>query len=384
MRILAVGGGSGGHVTPVVAVLRELKKRDSSIEIRFWCDRKFSPQARGIVHTFDETIPVEAIVSGKLRRYHHLKWWQHFTIPSVLFPNIRDIFLVAIGFLQSFIKLLIWRPDVMFTKGGFVCLPAGIAARLLKIPLVIHDSDSHPGLTNRILARWATAIATGAPLHFYPYDKKISHYTGIPVADEFHPYSDQERAEIKTELGFDPKKPLLVITGGGLGAKHINDAVIKRLSALTELSSVLLLSGTEHYDELRALTPKDNPHFQLVAFLSEGMAQALGAADVVVSRAGATTILELSALARPTILIPGARFTGGHQLKNAAVYAEANAVEIIDEDELVANPQLLVDTLGSLLANPKRREELGRAFHAFIRPNAASDMADIILKVVKR
>jgi len=109
--------------------------------------------------------------------------------------------------------LLLWRPDVMFAKGGFVCLPAGIAARLLKIPLVIHDSDSHPGLTNRILAKWATYIATGAPLHNYPYDKKITHYTGIPVREEFRPYNEEERKEVKRVLGFDESRPLVVVTG---------------------------------------------------------------------------------------------------------------------------------------------------------------------------
>ena len=177
MKILAVGGGSGGHVTPVVAVLRELKARDQSAEIRFWCDRKFAPQAKSIMHHFDDTIPVQPIFSGKLRRYHTLPLWRQLLRPvTIVFPNLRDIFFVVCGFVQSFFKLLVWRPDVVFTKGGYVCLPVGLAAKILRIPLVIHDSDAHPGLTNRVLSRWATAIATGAPLEYYPYPKKISRY----------------------------------------------------------------------------------------------------------------------------------------------------------------------------------------------------------------
>jgi UDP-N-acetylglucosamine--N-acetylmuramyl-(pentapeptide) pyrophosphoryl-undecaprenol N-acetylglucosamine transferase len=385
MKILAVGGGSGGHVTPVVAVLRELKRRDSSVEIHFWCDRKFAPQARGIMRHFDAAIPVETIVSGKLRRYHNLPLWRQLLRPvSIVGPNIRDMFLVVCGFIQSLYKLLRWRPDVVFTKGGFVCLPVGMAAKLLNIPLVIHDSDAYPGLTNRVLARWAIAIATGAPLKFYPYPKDRSRYVGIPIGDAFVPESDLRRKELKAALGFDVKRPLVVVTGGGLGARRLNDAVTKCLDSLLGVTQLLLISGNDQYDELRALTPRDDPRFQLHAFVSGDMAALLGAADVVVARAGATTILELAALARPTILVPNGYLTGGHQLKNAAVYAEKGAVEVLDEHELDATPQLLVDRLETLLANPARLREMSAAFHEFAMPHAAAAMADMIIAAAKQ
>lgn len=327
-------------------------------------------------------MPVETIISGKLRRYNNLPLWRQLLRPvSIVGPNIRDAFLVFVGFLQSYFKLLRLRPDVVFTKGGFVCLPVGMAARALKIPLVIHDSDAHPGLTNRVLAKWAARIATGAPLKFYPYPKSITTYVGIPVGATFRPFTDVQRKELKTTLGFDAKLPLVVVTGGGLGAQRINNAVVKRLDDLLGITQVVLISGAGQYDELRALTPQNDSHFQLHAFVSDGMAEVLGAADVVVTRAGATTTLELAALAKPSVLIPNGYLTGGHQLKNAAVYAESGAVEIIDEHELDANPQLLVDTLGSLLANPARLREMSAAFHAFAKPHAAEDMADIIRSV---
>jgi UDP-N-acetylglucosamine--N-acetylmuramyl-(pentapeptide) pyrophosphoryl-undecaprenol N-acetylglucosamine transferase len=384
MKILAVGGGSGGHVTPVVAVLRELKKRDESVEIRFWCDRKFAPQARSIMHHFDDTVPVETIFSGKLRRYNDLPLWRQLLRPvSIVLPNIRDAFLIGLGFLQSLVKLRSWRPDVVFTKGGFVCLPVGMAAKVLKIPLVIHDSDAHPGLTNRVLAKWAAKIATGAPLKFYSYPSEIARYVGIPINEEFKPFTLEKRQKIKESLGFDPKKPLVVVTGGGLGAQRINTAVAKRLDALLGITSLVLISGTSQYDELRATTPKDDQRFQLHDFISSGMAELLGAADIVVTRAGATTILELAALAKPTVLVPNGFLTGGHQLKNARVYAENGAVEVIDDHELNANPQLLVDMLTSLLVNPKRLIEMSKKFHAFARPDAAEEMADLIMSAVK-
>ncbi len=384
MKILAVGGGSGGHVTPVVAVLRELRKHDDSVEIRFWCDRKFAPQARSIMQHFDSSIPVETVFSGKLRRYNDLPMWRQLLRPvSIVFPNIRDAFLIGIGFLQSLAKLRSWKPDVVFTKGGFVCLPVGMAAKVLKIPLVIHDSDAHPGLTNRVLAKWAARIATGAPLKFCPYPKDISRYVGIPINEEFVPLAAAERQKLKEKLGFNPKQPLVVVTGGGLGAGRINNAVAKRMDELLGITSLVLISGTAQYDELRATTPESDPRFQLHAFVSSGMAELLGAADIVVSRAGATTILELAALAKPTVLVPNGFLTGGHQLKNANVYAEKGAVEIINDHELYANPQLLVDTLTSLLANPRHLAEMSKAFHEFARPHAARDMAALILEAVK-
>lgn len=367
----------------MVAVLRECKQRHPDAEIRFWCDRKFRPQATSIVRTFDKSIPVQAIASGKLRRYNTLSPWQMLR-PSILFPNARDLFLVGAGVIQSIAKLIAWRPDVVFTKGGFVCLPVGFAAHLLRIPLVIHDSDAHPGLTNRILAKWATYIATGAPLEYYPYPAGKSYYIGIPIAEEFTPFDVSQRAAAKAELGFSPARPLVVVTGGGLGARRINEATAAALDEMLAFSSVVLISGSANYDELRATTPQNDDRFQLHAFVSSGMATMLGAADVVVARAGATTILELAALAKPTILIPNAYLTGGHQLKNAKVYADKGAVEIIDEDDLMHDPTILATTLKNLLTNPRKSAAMARAFAAFSKPRAAAEMANIIEKALKK
>jgi UDP-N-acetylglucosamine--N-acetylmuramyl-(pentapeptide) pyrophosphoryl-undecaprenol N-acetylglucosamine transferase len=380
MKILVLAGGSGGHVTPAVAVIRELRRSSPDAEIRVWCDRKYAPQTRSLVHNFDDTIPVQTILSGKLRRYYDLSLWQHLTSPSVVFPNIRDVFLIAAGFVQSIAKYAVWRPDVVFAKGGFVSVPPGLAARLFGIPLVIHDSDSHPGLANRILARFASAIATGTSLDNYPYDRRRAYYTGIPISPDFHPYTDVERRDMKLTIGFAADAPLVAITGGGLGAGPINNATAKQLNQLLKLTSVLLLSGAAYYDALRATMPPDDTHFQLLPFVgSEKMAQALGAADIVVSRAGATTILELSALAKPTILVPAAQLAAGHQLKNAAEYAKKGAVEVIDDRELATNPQVLVDMIGSLLSNPRKRTQMTDRFHALSKLDAARAVADLVI-----
>lgn len=283
------------------------------------------------------------------------------------------------GYIQSLFKLLIWRPDVVFTKGGYVCLPVGLAARTLRIPLVVHDSDAHPGLTNRVLSRWASAIGTGAPLEYYNYPKSRSRYVGIPLGTEFHPFTVAERQASRERWGIDIKKPLVVVTGGGLGAKRINDTVAGALHELLKVGSVVLISGSAQYDELRALTPGDSKDFQLYPFVSEDMAGLLGAADVVVSRAGATTILELAALQIPTVIIPNAALTGGHQLKNAKVYEDAEAAIVLNEDEMVERPELLVRAVKTLVEDKKRALQLSQRFGRFARPHAAKDMAEMVI-----
>ena len=299
-----------------------------------------------------------------------------------MWANLKDSFKVLGGFLQSLFKLIVWRPDVVFTKGGYVCLPVGMAAHVLRIPLVIHDSDAHPGLTNRVLSRWATSIATGAPLEYYNYPADRTKYVGIPVNEAFRPYSAAEQLAAKKEWGIDAQKPLVVVTGGGLGARRLNNVVVEVLSKLQQKVNVVLVAGAGQYDELRAILPPDGPHFQLYPFINN-IHSLLGAADIVVTRAGATTLLELAALAKPTILVPNAALTGGHQLKNAAVYGEAQVAIVLDEDAMVARPEMLVEAVNSYLKDPKTTAIMAKHFGTFAKPHAAEDMAKMILKAAK-
>lgn len=335
------------------------------------------------MNNFDGLIPVQTIVAGKFRRYNHWSVWKQLSKPSIVFRNLRDLFLIGFGFLQSIVKLLLWRPDVVFTKGGYVCLPVGLAAWVLHIPLVIHDSDAHPGLTNRVLGRFANAIATGAPREYYKYPASRTRYVGIPISRDFRVFTPDERTTAKQRLGFDPKLPLVVVTGGGLGARRINDVVVRVLDDMIKLGTVVLISGVGQYDELLALTPQGSTRFELQAFVSSGMAELLGAADIVITRAGATTLLELAALAKPTILIPNEYLTGGHQLKNAAVYADKGAVVVLEERKLEAAPERLVEATERLINDEATRKRMADAFHHFSKPHAAKNVADMILAQVR-
>lgn len=332
---------------------------------------------------FDKNIPISVIISGKLRRYSHLSFARQLFLPNLVILNIRDVFLTIFGFFQSFIKLIVWRPDVIFAKGGYVCLPVGFAAHILRIPLIIHDSDAHPGLTNRVLGLWANAIATGAPLKYYSYPADKAIYTGIPVSDEFREFSSREKQEAKLKWGIVANRPLIVITGGGLGAQRINDATVVALDNLMHLGSVILISGAGQYSELKSILPPNSDKFQLHSFISSDVASLLGAADVVITRAGATTILELASLVKPTILIPNEKLTGNHQLKNANIYAEKDAVKIINETDMVDNPKILALVVRDILHNPEASHQMAVRFSNFVRPNAARDVADMIIASIK-
>ena len=172
-------------------------------------------------------VPVHVIRAGKLRRYHGVPLVrQLLDIPTVV-RNLRDIAYIVIGFVQSFVLLLRFKPDVVFAKGGYVCLPLGYAAKLLRIPLVIHDSDARPGLTNKLLGRFAQAIATGSPLENYNYPAERSSYTGVPIDPAFHPFTEAEQRAARDTIGIvDIDKPLIVVTGGGLGAESINTGLV--------------------------------------------------------------------------------------------------------------------------------------------------------------
>lgn len=383
MKIVAAGGGSGGHVTPVLAVLRTLREHDAHLEVCFVTDSKFGRQAEDIMSHSGLDVSVKQIHAGKFRRYHRVSVWRQLADLPTLWKNARDLFVTLVGFVQSLWLLFRLKPDVVFTKGGFVCVPLGLAAKVFGIPLVIHDSDAHPGLANRILSRWATTIATGSPVEHYPYPKEKTHYVGIPVDPSFKPVSEADQRKLKADLGFhDIDKPLIVVTGGGLGARTINRAVVSIAPQIVEQAAIYHITGTVTHDEVTAHAP-ELIDYQIVPFISTGMAPVLGAADIVVSRVGATTMQELAALAKAVVMVPNPYLTGGHQLKNARVYEEADAAVTVDEEELEKNPLVLRRALEDLLRDKSHRQKLGMALHEFAKPDAALDMATLIVAAVR-
>jgi UDP-N-acetylglucosamine--N-acetylmuramyl-(pentapeptide) pyrophosphoryl-undecaprenol N-acetylglucosamine transferase len=378
MKILAVGGGSGGHVTPVAAIAKEIQRRVPGADFLFVCDKNFAGQARTLFSNADTE--VKTISAGKLRRYANLKWYTHLTpyhIWHTHLANLVDLFKIGAGFCQSMLLMSKFKPDVVFVKGGYVSLPLGLVAAYKRIPTVIHDSDTTPGLTNRILAKHASLIGTGSPIENYPsYPADKTKFVGIPVDDNlFTALSESEIKKVRACFGFTNELPFVVVTGGGGGSKVFNELTVKTQSILAKNKiQVLLLSG-KAYSVPKNLEDK---FFRVEEFSNE-LSDIFRAADVVVTRAGASSLSELAAARKAIILIPHPHLANNHQEKNAKVYQGLDAAVVLKQGSLTSDK--FANEITNLAKNPKRQRTLGQALGAFAKPNALSDMVEMILKV---
>lgn len=374
----------------MIAVVREIWKKRPRTKIEFWTDKKYYANVRKIAVDNELELNVRKVCAGKLRRYTHFKFVDYLEHFDVVLANVADGFRLIAGFAQSMFRLLLDRPDAIFLKGGYTCLPVGIAARILKIPYVIHDSDTVPGLTNRALSKKATRIATGMPLEYYKYPEEKAIWTGIPVGDEFRPTTAAKQKALKKELGFDSKEPLVVVTGGSLGAEHINIAMREILPDLLKVAGVILVAGRERYPEMLDLKEYEKweegvlqSNFLMLEFSGE-MYKLFGASDVVVSRAGASTITELSSMGRPVIMVPNQKLPGHHQVKNAEAYAKANAAIIARDEDITEDPTLLLKEIKKLIKNEDKREELSKNLRSFAKDDAAEQIATIVIDVARK
>lgn len=406
MKILVVGGGSGGHITPAVSVVREVLERKPRTRVEFWTDKKYYKNVVKITTEIgvgwggeDKAstenkpyIRVRKIAAGKFHRYAGLKFRDYFddggkTLFDVTIGNLAGFFGFIGGWATAHARLFSKknRPDVIFLKGGFVGLPVGMAAKHFKIPYVIHESDAVPGLANRILMKNAAVVATGVP---FEGEHPTWEWVGIPVAPEFKPVSKTEQERLKKVAGFDPEKPLVIITGGSQGAAHINAAVREILPELLKSTSVGLVAGRKHYEEMVDLKQyeewdkaKLQSNFRLYNF-SSTMNELMGAADVVVSRAGATTIAELAALKKAVILVPFEKLPGGHQSKNATRMQKTGACVVVPDAKMEKKPELLLEEVKTLIRSPKKREEMAETLATYAKANAAGRLAEILLEQV--
>ena len=406
MKVLVVGGGSGGHITPAVAVVRELMEKNPRTKVEFWTDKKYYKNVVKITteigvrwgsHAQEENrripyIRVRKIWAGKFRRYAGWTtkdWFKNWNIvlKDLIFGNIVGFFGFIGGIVQSFWRLLLpsRRPDVIFLKGGFVGLPVGLVAKKLKIPYVVHESDMVPGLANRVLMENATVVATGWE-GLKTNNTQVVH-VGVPVAPEFKVVTEAQQKALKKDFGFDPEKPLVVVTGGSQGSQNINEAMNVILPEMLKFASVGLVAGRKYYEEVVGLKryeewdkAKLRSNFRMWEFNS-AMHDLMGAADVIISRAGATTIAEMSALKKAVILVPFERLPGAHQLKNAEKLKELGAVVMVPDAVMQKDPSELLESTRHLVRAPKEREQLADKLHAEAKPDAAEKLAEVLVEV---
>jgi UDP-N-acetylglucosamine--N-acetylmuramyl-(pentapeptide) pyrophosphoryl-undecaprenol N-acetylglucosamine transferase len=367
IRVVLTGGLSGGHTFPLIAVARAIRER-AGIPVSFLYLGS-SGQFEGSSMSA-ENIPMKGILSGKIRRYFS-------------FMNFVDPFKVPIGLVQSIFRLFVYMPDVVFAKGGSVSVPVCLAAWMLRIPIVIHDSDAVAGRANRLLSRFASRVAIAYPSaqEFFPAGKTA--LTGNPVRSEILS-GDAGRADAR--FGLIPEKPLVLVLGGSQGAKSLNDAVIRILPELLREAQVIHQVGEANYREAVAFAGEVGVKagyggYVPAPFLApEDLADAMARANLVVSRAGAGSIAEIAACGKVAILVPLPTAANDEQRENAYDVARLGGALVLEEGNL--GEHLLLSEIDALLRNPDLCADMSRKIRSFHNPEAANMIADGVLSLV--
>lgn len=378
MKIVLTGGGTGGHVTPLLAVAKEIAARHPRAELYAVCEKN-SPFAH-LLREDPVFTGVFEVRAGKLRRYGGQKWWQTLLDVKTIAWNVRDSFFVLAGLVQARRLLKRLQPDAIFIKGGFVGVPIGYAASRLKIPFITHDSDTTPGLANRLVARWAALHATGMPAEFYPYPPDKTVFTGIPISGEYHAVSDAEQKTLKHEIGLSGCKEVIAVTGGSQGADKLNTAfgaIVSRLMQQRPGLGIIHIVGSKNETKMQRFYESELLADERRRILVKGFVNDLyrytGAADVVISRASATTVAELGLQQKACIVVP-ADLAGGHQAINARHLADKNAVVVVAEGDSEA---LFGDSM-QLLDDPGKRLKLSEHLANNSKSGAAQRIAELV------
>lgn len=326
--------------------------------------------------------------AGKFRRYHGEGLKQLLDLPTV-FKNIRDAVWAVMGIWQSFWLLKKLKPDIIFIKGGFVGVPVGLSAALLRIPYITHDSDAIPGLANRIIAPWALLHTVALPkeVYTYPPDKTMS--VGVPLSHHYRPFSADEVRESKQQLGLPQTGKVLLVTGGGNGAHRLNDAVAACAKELLDRYAditIIQIAGRRLEANLRQYYKKHLAAQYQKRVIVKGFITNLhvysAVADVVITRAGATSIAEFAAQKKACIVVPNPFLAGGHQLKNAKVLADRGAARLVSEEKLKQDDHALMPSLVDLLDRPVHAKQLGEKLSLLVEPDSAKRLAMVLLEQV--
>ncbi|MBX7551539.1 UDP-N-acetylglucosamine--N-acetylmuramyl-(pentapeptide) pyrophosphoryl-undecaprenol N-acetylglucosamine transferase [Streptomyces sp. tea 10] len=326
LKVGITGGASAGHVVPALAVAAELRR--AGVEELVYFGRAGSIEADLAAKAGIRLAPVP---SAGLQRYRS---WKNAVMPVTV---IRGVFAAWRAMRRE-------RPDVVFSKGSYVSVPVGIAAWLCKVPLAIHESDHSLGLANRILARMASTVFLAEPSHSLPgWMQRKTVVTGLPLRDDL---ANGQPEKLRADLAIPPGPPVLLIFCGSSGSTRINDAVRRQLPVLTAHFSVVHITGRGNVDP----TLTSVPGYWQLEYLHEDMVDALWLADLVIGRAGATTLAELEALTKPAVLIPlPASVSRGDQLDNAKAYARRATCVVVTDDELLMDGRPVVAACEQLL-----------------------------------
>jgi len=370
MKILLTGGGSGGHFYPLIAVaesINKIMKEENLVfaKLYFMSDSPYDTEA-----LIENDINFVSVPAGKIRRYASLS-------------NFFDIFRTGWGVLVALQKVFSIYPDVIFSKGAYASFPVLMAARLLRIPVIIHESDSIPGRTNLWASKFARKIAISYPdsVQYFSYKDKIA-FTGNPLRKSVLNVSKSGAHEY---LKLEKNIPTILIIGGSLGAKLINERILDALPELIERYQIIHQTGKSNVKEVSSTaeiiigeSPNKN-RYRVFDYLNDlNLTMAAGAADLIISRAG-STIFEIATWGIPSIVIPITESNGNHQRLNAYAYARTGASSVVEESNLTTH--VLIGEIDRILQDKGLRETMSSSAKSFTRPDAADKIAKEIINI---
>lgn len=381
MKILFTGGGTAGHIFPIISLAREIRRNYSA---RYGTEKGLQFLYIGPKDEFGERllsqegIEVKIISSGKIRRYLDFKSF---------FQNLFDIlFNIPIGYFQAFYHIFLFSPDLIFTKGGYGSLPVILANWFFLVPVFLHESDISPGLANKIASRFCAEIFTSFPIEkteYFPSNKMI--WTGNLIREEILEGSIEKAQEL---FKLTNEKPVILVLGGSQGSQRINDVLMTILPEFLKSFELIHQTGIKNFKEIEAeakvICPKElQKYYHPLPFLEENeLKHAYAAAFLIVGRAGAGTIFEIAAVGKPSILIPLPEAAQNHQVKNAYFYAQTGACLVLEEANFT--PHFFLETLKNLFSKPEKLLAMEEAAKNFAKPRAAKIIAEYIVSYLSR
>ncbi|GLY83216.1 UDP-N-acetylglucosamine--N-acetylmuramyl-(pentapeptide) pyrophosphoryl-undecaprenol N-acetylglucosamine transferase [Actinoallomurus iriomotensis] len=377
VRLVVSGGGSGGHTFPAVTVIRAARAALGGYGLHldpYWVGSEGGIE-KGIAEA--ENVPFTAIPTGKLRRARN-------PLAMLTAANIRDAGKVPAGVGEAISVVRNLKPDAVLCTGGYVSVPVGLAARLCHRPLLVHEQTVRVGLANRITMRGATRIALSAEPSMELLPERLRDravVTGNPLRPGL---GDGDAAEAPKRLGWagwTPSLPTVYVTGGSLGARQVNELVAEILPDLLRYANVFHQAGSQLVDEAAAMAerlPADvRPRYMVRGFVGEELADLLALADVVVARSGGGTVSELTAIGKPSVLIPLIPTGGNEQVRNAEHLAGNGAARVLIGED--ATPARLAEELAGLLGDRARLTDMASRARSMGRPDAAAALTSEVL-----
>ena len=374
---MVTGGGTGGHTYPALTAVRTLQARlagqGGGLDV-LWVGKADSLESRVAAA---EGIAFTSVATGKIRRSSN-------PLKLVSPSNVADMSRVPLGVLQARKAINGFRPDVVLATGGYVAVPVGVAAtRLCRVPLVVHEQTVRLGLANRTLAGAATRVAVSSESTLPLLSDSVraaAVVTGNPVRAEVFTGQADKAIEALGLRGFDRRLPTVYVTGGAQGSQQINHLVRDVLPWLVENANVIHQCGPDNVTQLRqdtaSLSASSAARYHLTGYVGAELPDVLALADLVVSRSGAGTIAELTALGKPGVFVPLATSAGNEQVHNARHLADNGAALALVDD---VSPERLREVLAPLLADPERRSAMAGRARAYGRPDAAERLVDVVL-----